>query len=267
MLAIAAATAFLGTPRVGLPRRPQARRRARARDLVARGGRARRHRSSSRTGWRRSPCAVVLVYAARCATASLTDAIALDHLGDNRAAYGRVRLWTSVGWADRPSSVWGLVLRLRSDRSDAVPFCGERARHGHRRAPACPGRRLHAPPPRGSRRAMARGLALSSCFRCSSSSPPTRRRSSFIAIRIEQLGGGLFIIGVAAGLQAVAETPVMRASPRLAASSSDHSWYVVGSLVLAVSLRRVGLPSTGRLAVALVKLITASVSPRVVARC
>ncbi len=43
--------------------------------------------------------AVVFVYAARCATASLCDAIALDQLGGNRSDYGRVRLWTSVGWA------------------------------------------------------------------------------------------------------------------------------------------------------------------------
>ena len=56
---------------------------------------------------------VVLVTAARSATASLSDAIALEHLGDDRAQYGKVRLWLSVGWAIS-ACLWGLVLQVGS---------------------------------------------------------------------------------------------------------------------------------------------------------
>ena len=78
---------------------------------------------------------------------------------------------------------------------------------------------------------------------------------SFVAIRIDELGGGLFVIGVAAGLQAVAETPVMRASPWLARFGSDRAWYIVGALVLGVSFAAWAFLDQP-VAIALVKLIT-----------
>ncbi len=113
---------------------------------------------------------------------------------------------------------------------------------------------LHAPPPHGSRRAMARSLSvfLLSLLVLFAAYSAT---FSFVAIRIDELGGGLFVIGVAAGLQAVAETPVMGASPWLARFGSDRAWYVVGALVLGVSFAAWAFLDQP-VAIALVKLIT-----------
>jgi MFS family permease len=196
--------------------------------------------------------AVVLVYAARCATASLCDAIALDHLGDDRAAYGRIRLWTSVGWAIAVC-VWGLLLQLGS--IDLMPWIygGSALAIGIAALRFAGGRVLHAPPPHGSRRAMARALALflASLLVLFAAYSAT---FSFVAIRIDELGGGLFVIGVAAGLQAVAETPVMRLSPWLARFGSDRAWYAVGSIVLALAFAAWAFLDEP-VAIALVKLV------------
>lgn len=62
----------------------------------------------------------MLVTGARCATPSLADSIALDHLGSDRAEYGRVRLWTSIGWAVA-CCVWGAVLAAGSLSSTLRP--------------------------------------------------------------------------------------------------------------------------------------------------
>ena len=70
---------------------------------------------------------------------------------------------------------------------------------------------------------------------------------SFVAIRIDELGGGLFVIGVAAGLQAVAETPVMRADYLFRAIDLptgthrvrflyDPTWFKVGAGLFATTL-------------------------------
>jgi MFS family permease len=196
--------------------------------------------------------AVVLVYAARCATASLCDAIALDHLGDDRAAYGRIRLWTSVGWAVAVC-VWGLLLQLGS--IDLMPWIygGSALVIGIAALRFAGGRVLHAPPPHGSRRAMARALSvfLLSLLVLFAAYSAT---FSFVAIRIDELGGGLFVIGVAAGLQAVAETPVMRMSPWLARFGSDRAWYAVGALVMALAFAAWAFLDEP-VAIALVKLV------------
>ena len=252
VLAIAAAVAFLGTPAWGYlaDRRLGA---ERALGLSSLAAAALAVPLAFADGVLALTAAVVLVFAARCATASLADAIALDHLGGNRAAYGRVRLWTSVGWAVAVC-LWGLLLQLGS--IDLMPWiyaCSALVLGVAALQLAGP-RVLHAPPPRGSRRAMARALAvfLLSLLVLFAAYSAT---FSFVAIRIDELGGGLFVIGVAAGLQAVAETPVMRASPWLARFLSDRAWYVVGALVLAASFAAWAFLDEP-VAIALVKLLT-----------
>lgn len=77
---------------------------------------------------------------------------------------------------------------------------------------------------------------------------------SFVAVRIAELGGGLSVIGVAAALQAVAEVPVMRATPRLSRSQGHRALYFVGTLfVTAACIAWAFLDQT--LAIALVKLV------------
>jgi MFS family permease len=77
---------------------------------------------------------------------------------------------------------------------------------------------------------------------------------SFVSLRIRDLGGGLFVIGAATALQAIAEAPVMRITPRLNRVLGHRALYVVGSLFFIVSF--VGWAFLDSpLAIALVKLI------------
>jgi PPP family 3-phenylpropionic acid transporter len=178
--------------------------------------------------------AVVAVTAARSSMASLTDAIALEHLGGAaRADYGRVRLWLSLGWAVA-ACVWGLVLQTGTIELLPAIYAAAAVTVAVSAYTLSGGRALHERAPRGARRAMLRRLAafLASLFLLFAAFSAT---FSFVAIRMDELGGGLFVIGVAAALQAVAEVPVMRATPRLLRRLSHRALYVAGALFLAVA--------------------------------
>jgi MFS family permease len=194
----------------------------------------------------------VLVTSARSAMASLSDSIALEHLGDDRAQYGRVRLWLSVGWAIS-ACVWGIVLQVGS--LSWMPWIyaacvllvavAARAVGG--------GRTVYEPSPRGARRAMVVALApfLLSLLLLFAAFNAT---FSFVSLRIRDLGGGLFVIGAATALQAIAEAPVMRITPRLNRVLGHRALYVVGSLFFIVSFVAWAFLDSP-LAIALVKLI------------
>jgi MFS family permease len=204
----------------------------------------------------RSPLAlavvVVLVTAARSSGASLSDAIALEQLGDDRAQYGKVRLWLSVGWAVS-ACVWGIVLQTGSlgwmpwiyaTCVLGVALCAYSTRGG---------RVVYDPSPKGTRRAMVVALApfLLSLLLLFAAFNAT---FSFISIRIRELGGGLFVVGAATALQALAEAPVMRITPRLNRLLGHRALYVVGSLFFIVSFVAWAFLDQP-LAIALVKLV------------
>jgi MFS family permease len=195
---------------------------------------------------------VVLVTAARSAMASLSDAIALEHLGDDRAQYGRVRLWLSVGWAIS-ACVWGIVLQTGSlawmpwiyAACVIVVAVAARAVDG--------ARTVHEPSLAGARRAMVAALApfLLSLLLLFAAFNAT---FSFVSLRIRDLGGGLFVVGAATALQAIAEAPVMRITPRLNRLLGHRALYVVGSLFFIVSFAAWAFLDDP-LAIALVKLV------------
>lgn len=195
---------------------------------------------------------VVLVTAARSSMASLTDAIALEHLGDDRAQYGNVRLWLSLGWA-LSACVWGAVLQAGSldwlpwiyAASALVVALAARSIRG--------GRTIYDPTPRGTRRAMVVALApfLLSLLLLFAAFNAT---FSFVSIRIRDLGGGLFVVGAATALQALAEAPVMRLTPRLNRVLGHRALYVAGSLFFTASFVAWGFLDDP-LAIALVKLV------------
>jgi PPP family 3-phenylpropionic acid transporter len=195
---------------------------------------------------------VVLITAARSAMASLTDAIALEHLGDDRAQYGRVRLWLSVGWAIS-ACVWGLVLQTGS--LDWLPWIYAScvllvafAAHS-----VGGGRTVHDPTAAGARRAMLFSLApfLFSLLLLFAAFNAT---FSFISLRIRELGGGLLVVGAATALQAAAEAPVMRITPRLNRMLGHRALYVVGSLFFIAAFVAWAFLDDP-LAIALVKLV------------
>ena len=178
--------------------------------------------------------ATVTVTAARSPFAGLADAVALDHLGaDARADYGRVRLWQSVGWAIA-ACVWGALLETGSlDWLPAiyVPCVLALAVSAALVGPAPIIRRRAEV---GSKRALARVLApfLVSLLLLFSAFSAT---FSFVSVRIADLGGGLFIVGFATAVQAAAEVPVMRATPRLGRVLSHRAMYVAGCAFFAVA--------------------------------
>ncbi|MDX6426907.1 MAG: transporter, family, 3-phenylpropionic acid transporter [Gaiellaceae bacterium] len=195
---------------------------------------------------------VVLVTSARSAMASLTDAIALEHLGDDRAQYGRVRLWLSVGWAIS-ACVWGIVLQTGS--LTWLPWiyaaCVLAVAVAARSVVGV--RTVHEPSLAGARRAMVVALApfLLSLLLLFAAFNAT---FSFVSLRIRELGGGLFVVGAATALQAIAEAPVMRITPRLNRVLGHRALYVVGSLFFIVSFAAWAFLSDP-LAIALVKLV------------
>jgi PPP family 3-phenylpropionic acid transporter len=195
---------------------------------------------------------VVLITAARSAMASLTDAIALEHLGDDRAQYGRVRLWLSLGWAIS-ACVWGLVLQWGS--LDWLPwiYVGCVMVVAVAAYSVGGGRAVREPTPAGTRRAMLIALApfLLSLLLLFAAFNAT---FSFISLRIRELGGGLFVVGAATALQAVAEAPVMRITPRLNRVIGHRALYVVGSLFFIASFVAWAFLDDP-LAIALVKLV------------
>ena len=195
---------------------------------------------------------VVLITAARSAMASLTDAIALEHLGDDRAQYGRVRLWLSLGWAIS-ACVWGLVLQWGS--LDWLPwiYVGCVIVVAVAAYSVGGGRAVREPTPAGTRRAMLIALApfLLSLLLLFAAFNAT---FSFISLRIRELGGGLFVVGAATALQAVAEAPVMRITPRLNRVMGHRALYVVGSLFFIASFVAWAFLDDP-LAIALVKLV------------
>ena len=195
---------------------------------------------------------VVLITAARSAMASLTDAIALEHLGDDRAQYGRVRLWLSLGWAIS-ACVWGIVLQWGS--LDWLPwiYVGCVLVVAVAAYSVGGGRAVREPTPAGTRRAMLIALApfLLSLLLLFAAFNAT---FSFISLRIRELGGGLFVVGAATALQAVAEAPVMRITPRLNRVIGHRALYVVGSLFFIASFVAWAFLDDP-LAIALVKLV------------
>jgi MFS family permease len=177
---------------------------------------------------------VVAVTAARSSLMSLADAIVLERLGsDARGDYGRVRLWMSVGWAVA-ACAWGFALQVAS--LDLLPgLYAVSALVAAAVAATVAGPRVaRVRAARGSRRAMVRRLAtfLVSLLVLFTAFSAT---FSFVAIRMDDLGGGLFVIGVAAALQAVAEVPVMRATPWFARLVGDRVLYVAGTAFFAAA--------------------------------
>ncbi len=195
---------------------------------------------------------VVLITAARSAMASLTDAIALEQLGDDRAQYGRVRLWLSLGWA-LSACVWGIVLQTGS--LDWLPWiyatCVLVVAFASYSVGG--GRAVREPTPTGARRTMLVALApfLLSLLLLFAAFNAT---FSFVSLRIRELGGGLFVVGAATALQAIAEAPVMRITPRLNRVLGHRVLYVVGSLFFIVAFVAWAFLDDP-LAIALVKLI------------
>ena len=179
---------------------------------------------------------VVAVVMTMCSSpgAPLSDALAVAYLGEERVSeYGRIRLWESLGW--------GVAVIVFGALYEAVGL-----------APVLP---LYAAGavgfglwtlrlPRGSPapvRSESRFGALGDVFRASPHLAPfvigmvivsvgTYAALAFVSLRIVGTGGGPFLVGVAAGLAALIEIPVMHWSGGLGRRYGLRSVFVAGAL-------------------------------------
>jgi PPP family 3-phenylpropionic acid transporter len=180
--------------------------------------------------------AVIALWACRSSNASLADAIALDRLGEERRAeYGRVRLWTSIGWA-AAVLVWGAVIETSTYGTAALLYpaalvgvvawtllgLGGRS-VGIRRTERLPLRLVVRPLLVFLAALFLAQTAFAAGF-------------NFSSLRIAGLGGSAFLVGVAASVQAWAEVPAMAWMTRLRGVAAARHFYVAGCGVYAAVL-------------------------------
>jgi len=183
--------------------------------------------------------AAVALWAFRAPNASLADAIALDRLGsDRRGEYGRVRLWTSIGWAVAVL-LWGAIIAASTYGAAALLYPVALAAvlawtvFGLGRGASHP--RTARLRPRRAEIGHARPLLV---FLVAVLLAQTAFVAgfNFSSLRISGLGGSALLVAVAASLQAVAEVPVMASMTRLRRVFAARHFYVVGCGVYAIVL-------------------------------
>jgi PPP family 3-phenylpropionic acid transporter len=176
-----------------------------------------------------------LLGAAQAPVLPLANALALTHLGRERETeFGRIRLWTSIGWAIAVMAVgaWfqlqglgtllplfaaGIVLCALVTTRFRPETPAERRRGTSRLGSV--GDALHAP----RFATFVLGVFLVSVASTAS--------WAFVPLRIAAHGGGPWLIGLSAGLAALIEIPFFRAGATLTARFGLRNLYVLGAAV------------------------------------
>lgn len=153
-----------------------------------------------------------LVWAVATPRNGLLDVLALTRFGgDERWRYGRVRLWTSAGWAASGLACGALFARSGFGPAPVLFACGVVVL-----AIATSGTPDVAAPPR----ALSDLRGVGRVFRAAPGFPllllallcagtAQTGASAFVGLTIVDLGGGVFMVGVAAALTAIVEIPLM----------------------------------------------------------
>ncbi len=173
-------------------------------------------------------------WALRAPNMALLDAIALERLGvDRRGLYGRIRAVLSAGWA-AGALVWGALYQFAGLRPMTLVYAAVIGSVALVTGRVVRGRRALLPPAgtlrvgRGIVAAPALLAFLAALFLVNSSFNATW---NFVTLRIDALGGGAFLIGAAACLQAAAEVPTMGATARVARRIGHVQLFAAGCLV------------------------------------
>lgn len=171
----------------------------------------------------------------------LIDAITLEALAEGSTAYGRIRTWASAGWAGSAMAggwLWGsagpdVVFGAFVAFSLALLLL---VASGFERTGATASAASDAPRP-SARTWLPLLLAplmlgfLASLFVASVGEHAAWR---FIALRILDQGGSVFLVGLAAALPAIVEIPIFGSSRRLASRLGLRNLYVAGAATAAV---------------------------------
>lgn len=167
----------------------------------------------------------------------VTDAIALQALGEGARAYGRFRLWTSVGWA-ATSLAGGVVYvvvgssglllsfiagSLVITAATARPRGGRSWRHGpvHRQ-------RLI---PELRRALVVAPVLVPVLVAVFLEWLGNAAVSGFLPLRIIDVGGGAILIGIAAAAPAIVETPLFPTTGWLSERLGLRGLYVLGMVM------------------------------------
>ncbi len=173
---------------------------------------------------------VACVAVATAGVIPMLDARTLDILGDDRGAYGRIRAWGSISFLASTAAVGVLIGRAGTQALFAawipallVTAVIALALPRSRRASAAGSIWSGA-----SRVVRAPGLAafLAAAFVMWAA---TAAASSFLSVRLYDLGAGAEAAGAAWIVGAVVEIPIMFAFPRLAARFGAHRLLVLGA--------------------------------------
>jgi PPP family 3-phenylpropionic acid transporter len=180
-----------------------------------------------------------LLWACSAPGMPLTDTLAVTVLGPGRmTAYGSIRLWMSLGWAVAVIGFGALYERAGLGPVMPVYALGMLAlgltTYGLRSLGA-------AEPARAHSRLGAVGDAVRAAPRLLPFiagafliSTAWSAAFAFLGLRIVGQGGGPFLVGLAAGLTAFVEIPVMRATDPLARRFGLRAVYMAGAVVYVV---------------------------------
>ncbi len=180
------------------------------------------------------------------------DAIALEHLGPERMSdYGRIRGWESLSYAAGCLSI-GAILQAVGLRWAMITFAVAAVAFLTWTSGALPADR---PTPLEEHGRLG---AVGAVFR---EAPRFwgflgallfvwigfNAAWNFIALKIEQGGGGALLVGIGTALGGLMEVPVMRLSPRLARMWGLRRVYVLGCIVYACGFLLWGLIESPRI--------------------
>jgi MFS transporter, PPP family, 3-phenylpropionic acid transporter len=200
--------------------------------------------------------AVSVTLVGELAWGPITDALALASLGERSSSYGRLRAWASVGWAvsaiaagfawDRVGgSVINVTFALVAVAIAVVvllPSGGRRTagapEDAGRTGPDAAGSDVAAVPRPGIRRewraVLASPIILGFLAAVLITSIGVHASWRYVSLRILDQGGGALLVGLAAALPALVETPVFMASTRWARLLGLRWVYVAGALIASV---------------------------------
>lgn len=159
------------------------------------------------------------------------DALAVVRLGEGALVeYGRIRLWSSIGYA-AAIVAFGASLEAIGLTATLVFFACAAA--------AVAAWSIREPADRAEHVAESRLGTVGDVFRAAPRLAPfltaillvgigTTAAWQFLPLRIVGSGGGPFLVGIAGGLGAAVEVPVMRSTPGLTDRLSLRAIYVIG---------------------------------------
>jgi PPP family 3-phenylpropionic acid transporter len=170
-----------------------------------------------------------VLWSAWAPVVSIGDALAVVRLGDELVAYGRIRLWSSIGYAVAIVLI-GAVLEGVALVVILPLFACAAARswRGLCRARGSPRARGGEPPWGGGGRVPIGAGLVPLLGALLLVGVGWAAAWQFLPLRIVGSGGGAFLVGVAGGLGALVEVPVMRSTATLTTRLSLRAAYALG---------------------------------------